>query len=799
MPPTSRAQSVVGVLEVIDGAEPIDPSAPNTAMSGQAMSARASALSSFHGFGPPDMLYIRKRYTPVVGASGIYGSYHFVRGVNTSHVAAISAYIVDVVRNKGLDPLPWVSAGGWEIASATFVAYNVLSKADAIVHVDFPGSTTATATGADGRPLELSDLFWAELMVSSMVRDHAGSGEAPLYPCLHVLSPSSALQMEAVFFDAAADCSNRWHLSGTESLLGETSFAFRSRVATEIRDGLINSARYDAAIEFFQRPKVCEADRDCAVHAASAARMKGDFELATSIVDGILLGNPDSQLALLESAKIHRSCGELRKALEVAKKAASNPAESIDVWIVLADLHVDLKEYRLAFIALNSANMPQPSLDHFLRGLLPNRKNLTSPVSGHSQGNDAVRVLANQLREERNMSDQKTDGFLADLPGKLMTDVERSCYAVLVKILNDLSWDDMLAVRGECFVMQADVENGQDSADLIQEDNGNSDSDDSSSDSEASNPGDSNHPNGQRLRSSDDPLQEESDNGLKEDGGLSGSEKTQTRVDVESLPNEESSSRATPVNGSPSSDQSEASNGKSSLKKISEGKTGKQVCKPWLDYLVLNMFKDLRAMATWNDEEQRHSAAAALKASAQVKRSQKAVADGDQGSSSSFREDVESQDLYNDYRRSADEVAATTRRPSADWLRRGELALRLGKTEEARTAFWTCIKLAAKEKIVAVTSLCRIVKLASDDGDARTTLRCADAIWSYLDASTDRKTSSKPTSPVVEVRACVFRIIAKKGLRAVRDTAVSKVEIDVKRMEGLLLDSVALQVDGFSR
>lgn len=803
MPTALRAESVVGVREVIDGGDPIDPSSPNMAMSGPAMSARAAASPTFHAFGPPDMLYVRKRYTPVVGASKIYGYYHFVRGVDTSHGAAISAYIVDIVRNKGLDPLPWVAAGGWEIASATFAAYNILSKTDVTIHVDFPGSTTATAAGADGRPLELSDLFWSEVVVSSVLRDFSGAGEAPLYPCLHVISSSGALRMESIFFDAASDCVNRWHLSGTDSFPGVTSYASYSRVATAILNNLVSFARYDTAVEFFQRQRICDADRDCAVHAASAARLKGDIALANSIVDEVLRDDPDSQLAWLERAKIHRSCGEPVKALEAAKKAASRPTETIEVWIVLADLYVDLKEYSHALVALNSANMPQPSLDHFLRGLLPNRKNLTSPVAGASQGNDAVRIFANQLREERNMSDQKTEDTLADLPGKLMTEVERSCYAVLVKILNELSWDEMLAVRGECFVMQADVENGQSSLDRDGEDDSNGDQSDVSSDSENGGAASENDQVGHNMaRNSDDHRQEGTRNGLMDEEVLGASQELgqAAAVDISSLPNDETLEGATSMNGSLSSArQDEAIPVDRLLRKIRSEKAGKQVCKPWLDYLVLNMFKDLRAMARWNHEEQQHSAAAALAAGAQVKRSQKAVGDGDSGSSSSFREDVENQGLYNDYRRSADEVAATTRRPAADWLRRGELALRLGKLEEAKTAYWTCIKLAAKEKVVAVTSLCRVMVLASDEGDTRTTLRCADAIWNYLDANTDRKPSSKRTSPVHDIRACVFRIISKSGLRAVRETATSNVEIDLKRMEGLLLDSVALQVDGFSR
>lgn len=748
---------------------------------GFAVKARAAKLISFPPYGPPDMLYVRKRYVPVVGPSKLYGYYHFVRGVDVSHPAAISAYIVDVVRNKGLDPLSWVSTGGWEIASATFLSYNFIAKADAIVHVDFPGTTTANATQADGRAVETTDLFWKQLMVSSVVRDMARVGEEPVYPGLRVISPVY-LRLEPLFLDSAADCASTWNLSGLDTMSGLTDFPSRSRIATCIRDYYLSHARYDTAIEFFLRESVRNADPDCAVHAASAAREKGDMELANSIIDDVIAANSKSELAWTERAQVLRATGELEKALEAAKTASSYADEdSIHVWVVLADLYADLKQHSKAFEALNSLEIPPPALDPFLMDLVPNRKNTTSPIDGASHGYDAVRILANRLREEKNMSSEKTDDTLSEL-GKLLTEIERSCYAVLVKILNELSWDEMLSVRGECFVMETDVENGQ-----IPETD---EPDTSEEEDERENPtqvvdgiepepidGVEAQPNGHTDVAGEDSTVADAGNGLAE-----------IAINV-AEENEAHSSGDGENEGADSSDLSEVR--LRSLERI-----GKQVCKPWLDYLVFNMYRDLRALALWNAEEQQHSAAAALHAARMSRRSE---GDSMEGDGSSSRDDLESSKVGNDYRRSADEVATTTKRPPADWLRRGELALRLGKIEEAKTAYWTSVKLATKEKVVAITALCRIMKLSSNDSDTKTALKCADAIWNYIDANCDRKQSSEPTVPVTDVRTCIFQLISKKGLRSVRDMVTSKVEVDRKRMERLILDSVALQVDGFTR
>lgn len=771
MPSATKAESLVGVQEVIDGPHSIDVSGAAMSATGFAVKARAAALPTFPPMGPPDMLYVRKRYIPVVGPAKLYGYYHFVRGVDVSQVAAISAYIVDVVRNKGLDPQSWVSAGGWEIASATFLSYNFIAKADAIVHVDFPGSTTATAVDSEGRDIVLSDEFWSELLVSSVVRDIAGVGEQPLYSCLRVISPFTASRLEPLFLDAAADCAHRWHLAGIDTLEATTDFPSRSRIATTIRDYFLSHGRYDAAIQFFKRDAVREADAACVVHAAAAARGKGDLEQAKAIIDDLIATAPESELAWIERANILRASGALEKALEAAKTASAYADNSIDVWIVLAELYVDLKQHSKAFESLNTADMPPPALDPFLRELVPNRKNTTNPVEGASQGADAIRVLANRFREEKNKSSEKTDDTLAELPGKLMTDSERRCYAVLVKILNDLSWDEMLAVRGTCFVMETDVDNSE-------EVNANG--------SEASDEDDQ----GSADASGDSP--KSGPNGLQE-------------IPVEDLTNDLSE---VAIDDGPDGDPSTNGDGESDeedgadlseVRLKSFERIGKKVCKPWLDYLVTNMYQDLRAMAMWNAEEQQFSAAAALHAAAMARKSQGESVDGEQGSSPFALDDIENQELENDYRRTASEVASTTKRPPTDWLRRGELALRLEKIEEARTAYWTAVKLAEKEKDVAISALCRVMKLASDDGDTKTTVRCADTIWNYVDANADRKQSSEPTAPVPGVRTAVFCLISKKGLRAVRDIVTSKVEVDRKRMERLLLDSVAFQVDGFAR
>lgn len=753
MQSATRAEALVGIAEVQDGTTPIETSDPMSA-TGASLKLRREKLSQFPPLGPPDMLYLRKRYVPVVGAPKLYGYYHFVRGVSTSSVAKISAYIVDVVRNIGLDPQSWVSTGGWEISSATFVAYNVMARADLIVHVDFPGSTIAEAFGRDGDQVTLTDLFWHQLHVSSVLRDLSGHGEQPLYPTLRVISPSFSLSYEHAFLESAIQCAHTWHLSGSFSLEEPSILASKSRVAMIIRNHFLGTARYEAALQFFSDKRLLQNDPLCAVHAAAAARSIGDFDRASKIVDQTLAGVPQSDIALLERINIFRAKGELSKALESAALASSVSSTDVMYWSAIADLYADMKQHSKAFHMLNRADMSPPPIDPFLHALLRPRNLETTPVEGAGNGADYVRVFAKRLRDERNTSNEKTDDTLSDLPAKLMQEADHACYAVLVKILNNLDWDTMLSIRGKCFVMETDIENGQ----VPDEDEDVGNTADKGDDG--------------------DVVHEESSFHTATEPATNGT--IDTDADLKEDTHENGTDQGTVVDE----------------RRRTLEKSGKKVCKPWLDYLVTNMYHDLRAMAFWKAEEKEQASIAALASVA--KRSHSKV--GDAGESADDERDVEAQVTDESFKRSVEDIVSSTRRPSVDWLRRGELAGRLAKSEEARDALSVCVKVSEGEKKICVTGLCRLMMLTAKDGNIKDTVRYADSVWNFMDANTDRKPASEPSPAVMDVRKALFTLISAKGLCAVREVLTeSSLDVDKKRLEGLLLDAVPLRVDGFSR
>lgn len=780
MPSPARAEALGGIVEVIDGGSSIS---PDNFGNEPALKARSHNLHRLSQMGPPDIVYVRKRFTPVMGSSRVYGYYHFVRGVDVASAASISAYIVDLV-NNGLDALPWVNSGSWEIVGATYRTYNAISKVDVIVDFKLPGGISASAIDSEENHVDLTDAIWRETAVCAAIRDMTGTGEHPLYPCLRVIQ-SPAEGVDEAFLENAQACVTMWHNAGCDDSAKLNPSIANSRVATSISEHLLSLCRYDRAAEFFASEAIREASPDCVVHAAAAYRLKKDLNSAMSLIESAIATNSNSSMAFVGKAKILATRGDLEDAWDAAKKATECKSVGLSAWITLADLSADLARYREALVALNTGDMPQLVLDYYLRELVPNRRNTTTPNPGFANGCDAVNVLAQRLREERNMLSSRADVALSELPGKLMTPAEHECYSVLVKILSDVGWDRLLAIRGEAFVMETDIENEHPDAEV-----------------ERRAGDDAQPPNSTSNQLS------ESDDGNAETNGAAGAPvhteagtNADTNADADADADVDADAEAgseglsdVPISTPTLRDETNGAFSEEERRKRSLEQSGKIVCKPWLDYLVTIMYEDLRAMAVWNAEER-------MSSMSPVKGGSSGRSSGQSANGSSVGgepvPDVEAGQEPERLRRTVDEVAATTARPAVDWLRRGDLALRLQKVEEAKSAYWTCVKLSAKAKVPAVSAHISLMNLASKDGDAATTFRCVDAIWRYLDNACDRKSTSETTPPVIGVRRAVYNLIAKLGLRNVRE-ALAKLDVDRNRIDGILLDAVSWNVDGFS-
>lgn len=830
----SRAEAVVGTPEVADGTQPLAEDRPHSA---PALDARVETMDSFPGLGPPDIVYVRKRFRPTIGQAANYGFYHFIRGADSSSPAALSSYIYALL-NAGLDPAPWLATGSWEIVGATIHSYNAISKRDAVVDIALPGGISAYSVGSDAELVpaasEAQDSFWQETAVCAVARAISNVGETPAYPCMRAVSPLQTPEAEASFLETAAACIKRWRYSGTDRPGVTEATAANSRIAVAIASYFMDDARYAAAQAFFDSDAVLVADPETGALAARAANKAGLYEEAERITSTVLELNASAADAWLAKSETLALQDDVGGAMTAAHKATECAPEDLTTWIALANLYVVSGDYESAFVALNSADMPPPPLDPYLRHLVPNRRNVTTPLKGGDQARaGAVRALTQRLREERNASTTKADELLAELPGKLMSKTERDVYLVLVKIQIAVGWDELLAIRGRCFVMEADIvgASGGSGADGEIDSSGDSEGDsfghrrengfagDGSAEATAgigkeveqkranNNAGDSTADVSVELSAvslsevGTDDIQPDEDK-LKENGN--GDMNGPTVLHFE--PNW-SKNKPTLKNGAvregevANGDDGDASDLPISQRALDD--IGKKVCKPWLDYLVTNLYEDLRALAIWKAEEDNHRrvTASTAAAAASAESPGEAAAAYSRGEDP---EDVESGVTEEAPRpRTADEIAETTRRPPVDWLRRGELGLRLHNQEMATTAFLVCIRLSEKMKEKNISSFINLMTISAADGLSKPTMRCADSVMAFVDHATEYQAKHKSLDAYAEtppvVRNALHTLISKVGLNAVRAAMPSRMDVNHSRLEGLLLDAVVWKCHGYDR
>lgn len=856
----ARGEAVVGTPEVRDnGGAPSEPGGSPAAAAAPALDARVATMPSFPPLGPPDVVYVRKRFRPVVGAPAAYGYYHFIRGADASSPAALASYVYGLL-NAGLDAAGWMTGGSWEIAGATIHSYNALAGRDAVVEVEMPGGVAAYTVGPDGelRPATAPghDDFWRETSVCATVRAIANVGEAPPYPCMRAVSPLPTPEAEDAFLAAAAKCIGRWAKAGTDRPGVAAATAANSRIADAISEYFLADARFARAQAFFDSDEVLVADPETGAHAARAANRAGQYEEAARITSTVLELNARAGDAWLAKSETLAAQGELPAAMSAAHKATECAPDDLLAWIRLAELYVTSGDYESALVALNSADMPPPPLDPYLRELVPNRKNITAPLKGGDAARSgAVRVLSQRLREERSAAAGRADELLAELPAKLMSKTEREVYAVLVKIQIAVGWDDLLAIRGRCFVMEADIaraaeadrqdvggsgraggEEGGVSAQakgagneasgnaLDIDEDGERDGSSaaaavSNSDGKVPPPGEDAVVNEMAAVSlNDDPNRvaaassgvngggdDEIEVAKIKDGADTNGEATVLHFEPnwakggkgDGAANSQNEEAAASDSGEESDGGDSGDGGGLPISQRALDDIGKKVCKPWLDYLVTNLYEDLRALAVWNAEEHLHRKAAASAEGAETPGEAAAAA-----LRVSAEEDVEAGITDSTPRvRTADEVTATTRRPPVDWLRRGELASRLQNTELAKTAFLVCMKVAEKAKLPNISAHINLMTIAASEGNCKPTLRCADTIMGFVDSATEYQAKRKSldayseTPPVV--RNAIHVLVSKVGLNKVRNTMPSRMDVNHSRLEGLLLDAVVWKVHGY--
>ncbi|EXJ87848.1 hypothetical protein A1O1_04775 [Capronia coronata CBS 617.96] len=629
---------------------------------GLAVDARTESLPGLRELGPPDLVHLVKQSTKA-GAKQT-GVYHHVTGVDASSSASLAAYVNTLTFNP--------SDKTHKVVSGLYCCYNAFSHLDMRVEVKIPGSVESYCVDERGDRRVATDGLWLETFLCAVLRAYSysddGSGDTiKKIIGIRRFNPITNTEQEHRFFEAA----ERLFFSGRQ-LGSDPEIQIPNVVSNHLTAGLLKyirtTGRYTSGINLFEKLRT----KDVEVSSLLArVLLDGDEEIqAVRLLHDSLQDVPMDYALLDCQAAFCQSKGEGEWALELAKQGVTAAPSEFSTWARLAEVYVDLEQWDLALLTLNSCpmfsyqdkdspRMPEPS--RVLLPILPESV-LDEIDEGQPRQGEPFDQVHVSLRKLQAATYQGT--FL-------------KAYSLLTRIAASIGWDSLLKTRSLVFVMEEEYRSERHHSVTPK----------MPTSKNASTIALSGTPNGQPQTSNGDGL---GDDGSDEESAADeektlaegGSTAPKVNGDTEENPMiqaDRSMEKPVPTIAAEEvksgNDDAEANN--SQYPKF----LNKRLCERWLDNLFMVLYEDLRIYTIWRTEM------------GQYRQQQM------------------------QYKKSA-----------AEWEILGDLAERLHHTNEALEAYQQCLNIRFSPKAMR-----GIMRMYEKKGDTRSTLACLIRLitWQY--------------------------------------------------------------------
>ncbi|KIW23682.1 uncharacterized protein PV07_11862 [Cladophialophora immunda] len=637
---------------------------------GLAVDARTESLPGLRELGPPDLVHLVKQ--SVKAGNKQTGVYHHVTGIDASSSASLAAYVNTLTFNP--------ADKTHKVVSGLYCCYNAFSHLDMRVEVKIPGSVESYCVDERGDRRVATENLWLETFLCAVLRAYSysdnGSGDT-IKKIIGVrrFNPIINTELEHRFFEAA----ERLFFSGRQ-LGSDPEIQIPNLVSNHLTAGLLKyirtTGRFASGINLFEKLRT----KDVEVSSLLArVLLDGDEEIqAVRLLHDSLQDVPMDYALLDCQAAFCQSKGEGEMALELAKQGVTAAPSEFSTWARLAEVYVDLEQWDLALLTLNSCpmfsyqdkdspRMPEPS--RVLLPILPESAldEIDEGQPRHGEPFDQVHVSLRKLQA-------------ATYQGTFL-----KAYSLLTRIAAAIGWDTLLRTRSQVFVMEEEYRSEKQhqvtpkiptsknasTIALSGTPNGHSKADENGADED-----------------------DESDDG-------SGVEEPK-KLDEEKILDESSSTAPTLNGGVNESENAEIKAHRSMEKPVptiaaEEVKSGsdepdtshshypqfqnKRLCERWLDNLFMVLYEDLRIYTIWRTEM------------GQYRQQQM------------------------QYKKSA-----------AEWEILGDLAERLHHTNEALEAYQQCLNIRFSPKAMK-----GILRMYEKKGDTRNSLACLIRLitWQY--------------------------------------------------------------------
>lgn len=317
------------------------------------------------------------------------------------------------------------------------------------VEVKIPGGVECYCIDERGDKRVASDSLWLETFLCGILRAYAyaddGDGDTiKKIVGVRRFNPVTNTETEHKFLDAA----ERLFFAGRQ-LGSDPEVQVPNTVNNHLTSGLLKyirtTGRYVSGINLFEKLRT----RDVEVSSLLAhVLIEADEEVESVRLVHSALQDVPMDYALLDcQAEFCRSKGEYRMALECAKRGVVAAPSEFSTWARLAEVYVDLEDWDLALLTLNSCpmftyqdkdspRMPEPS--RILLPVLPESM-LDEIDEGQPKAGEPYESVHPTYRKLHAAGYQGT--FL-------------KAYSLLTKIAAAIGWDQLLKIRSQVFVME---------------------------------------------------------------------------------------------------------------------------------------------------------------------------------------------------------------------------------------------------------------------------------------------------------------------------------------------------------
>ncbi|KAJ3143095.1 hypothetical protein HK100_011394 [Physocladia obscura] len=434
--------------------------------SGESLIARTESLATFRELGPPDLCRIEK-HNPKSTTLKDISSYHFALGVDCSSSASLAAYLNSLSYTL-VSPTP-KTPNPWKIKSGTYCCFNAFSRVDVRVEVRIPGGVESYVVDLRGDKHKINNPeIWQETYVSAMLRailddnDEPDGNDGNPILGLRKMDPLDTLNSEKKFLEAAAsEFWKGWQL-GTVPEVQIATF-FSNHLTNGIMKYFRDAGRLDQAAAFFE-PLFTKDPEVGAVLAASYFGNDNEVK-GVKVLYESLKKNPSSYGLLIAQVDFLINKKKLDTAVTLAKLAVVAAPSEYVTWAKLTQVYIALRDFESALLALNSCpmfsycerdsqRMPPPARTHLPLRPDPRPDELATalPTSGGSSG--GIGSLANSADELSDPRENQVHPELARLPALSLRGTFSSAYALLIQIVGETGWDELLKFRSRVFVME---------------------------------------------------------------------------------------------------------------------------------------------------------------------------------------------------------------------------------------------------------------------------------------------------------------------------------------------------------